>query len=37
MADVKALLTGCLNRERHAPDADVQARMLAIVREGLRA
>lgn len=37
IADVKALLTGCLDRERHALDPDARARMLAIVREGLRA
>jgi AcrR family transcriptional regulator len=37
IADVKALLTGCLDRERHPPDADARTRMLAIVHEGLRA
>jgi hypothetical protein len=33
--DVKALLEGCLVREREAPDEAVRVRMLAIVRAGL--
>ena len=37
IADVKALLAGCLDRERGAVDPVARARMLAIVREGLRA
>ncbi|MEV1167953.1 helix-turn-helix domain-containing protein [Nonomuraea sp. NPDC049784] len=37
MADVKALLTGCVDRERGAADPVARARMLAIVRVGLRA
>ncbi|MFD3523140.1 TetR/AcrR family transcriptional regulator [Streptomyces sp. NPDC058653] len=37
IADVKALLAGCLDRERHAPDPTARARMLAVVRAGLRA
>ncbi|WP_345558461.1 helix-turn-helix domain-containing protein [Nonomuraea rosea] len=37
IADVKALLTGCIDRERKAADPVARARMLAIVREGLRA
>ncbi|MFB4283365.1 TetR/AcrR family transcriptional regulator [Nonomuraea sp. MTCD27] len=36
IADVKALLTGCIDRERHAPDPSARARMLTIVRHGLR-
>jgi AcrR family transcriptional regulator len=36
IADAKALLAGCLDRERGAPHPDARARMLAIVREGLR-
>lgn len=36
MADVKALLTGCIDRERTARDPVAGARMLAIVRLGLR-
>ncbi|SDI28525.1 TetR/AcrR family transcriptional regulator [Nonomuraea jiangxiensis] len=37
MADVKALLAGCLDRERDALDPAARARMLAIVRRGLGA
>ncbi|GIH95879.1 TetR/AcrR family transcriptional regulator [Planobispora siamensis] len=37
IADVKALLTGCIDRERSGADPVARARMLAIVREGLRA
>lgn len=37
LADVKALLAGCLGRERDAPDPAARARMLAIVRAGLGA
>ncbi|MFJ9761801.1 TetR/AcrR family transcriptional regulator [Streptomyces sp. NPDC101149] len=36
IADVKALLAGCLDRERHTADQAARARMLAIVRAGLR-
>ncbi|MGW4793827.1 TetR/AcrR family transcriptional regulator [Nonomuraea sp. NPDC004297] len=36
IADVKALLTGCIDRERQAADPAARARMLAIVRDGLR-
>ncbi|MEO3876654.1 TetR family transcriptional regulator [Nonomuraea sp. B12E4] len=35
IADVKALLAGCLDRERDALDPAARARMLAIVRRGL--
>lgn len=37
IADVKALLTGCVDRERGAADPIARARMLAIVRAGLGA
>lgn len=37
IADVKALLAGCLDRERHTADPAARARMLAVVRAGLRA
>ncbi|GII03835.1 TetR/AcrR family transcriptional regulator [Planobispora takensis] len=37
IADVKALLTGCIDRERSGVDPVARARLLAIVREGLRA
>ncbi|MEV0622944.1 helix-turn-helix domain-containing protein [Nonomuraea sp. NPDC050404] len=36
LADVKALLTACMDRERHGPDRVARARMLTIVRDGLR-
>jgi AcrR family transcriptional regulator len=36
MADVKALLEGCLAREREAADAPARERMIAIVGHGLR-
>jgi AcrR family transcriptional regulator len=35
-ADVKALMVGCLARERDATDAAARGRMIAIVRGGLR-
>lgn len=37
IADVKALLAGCLDRERPTADPAARARMLAVVRAGLRA
>jgi AcrR family transcriptional regulator len=37
IADVKALLAGCVDRERGVRDPEARARMLAIVRKGLRA
>jgi hypothetical protein len=36
LADVKALLKGCLARERDAADPAARARMIAIVSRGLR-
>ncbi|MCK2214929.1 TetR/AcrR family transcriptional regulator [Actinomadura sp. ATCC 31491] len=36
LADVKALLNACVARERPHPDPVARARMLTIVREGLR-
>jgi hypothetical protein len=36
MADVKALLEGCLARKRDAADASARDRMIAIVGHGLR-
>jgi AcrR family transcriptional regulator len=36
VADVKALLAGCLAREREEPDPAARERMLAIIRTGLR-
>ncbi|SDK38835.1 DNA-binding transcriptional regulator, AcrR family [Nonomuraea maritima] len=36
MADVKALLTGCVDRERAAPDPRARERLLSIIRTGLR-
>jgi AcrR family transcriptional regulator len=37
VADVKALMVGCLARERPGGDARARDRMLAVVHEGLRA
>jgi AcrR family transcriptional regulator len=36
VADVKALMVGCLTRERPTADAHARARMIAVVCEGLR-
>jgi AcrR family transcriptional regulator len=36
-ADVKALVVGCLSRERRAPDPAARARMMAVLRRGLQA
>ncbi|WP_433440738.1 TetR/AcrR family transcriptional regulator [Nonomuraea sp. CA-141351] len=37
IADVKALIVGCLARERHALDPEARERMIAIASAGLRA
>jgi AcrR family transcriptional regulator len=37
IADVKALIAGCLARERDSPDATVRRRMMTIMHSGLRA
>ncbi|GHJ34824.1 TetR family transcriptional regulator [Streptomyces sp. TS71-3] len=37
ISDVKALLAGCLDRERHGADPAARDRMLAVVRAGLSA
>ena len=36
-SDVKALVVGCLARERHAVDAGARERLMSVVRAGLRA
>ncbi|MBF8186805.1 TetR/AcrR family transcriptional regulator [Nonomuraea sp. K274] len=35
IADVKSLLTGCIDRERNTPDPTARTRMLTIIRTGL--
>jgi hypothetical protein len=36
VADIKALIGGCIARQRQAPDAAARDRIVTVVRDGLR-